>query len=322
AEAVRNTGTDCRVWMQLNHPGKQSPSLLSKQPVAPSAVPLGGAVGKAFNTPRALTHDEILAIIERFATSAQLAEKAGFHGVQIHGAHGYLVSQFLSPHHNRREDDWGGSAEKRRRFVMAVYTAIRAKTSDNFTVAIKLNSADFQRGGFTEEESLEVVAQLGKAGIDLIEISGGTYEKPAMVGPPKKASTQAREAYFLAFAAKARKATDVPLAVTGGFRSTAGMQDALDSGATDLIGLARPLAVYPDLPKHLFADPDYRVTLQRPSTGMKGLDAVFALDVSWYERQIALLAAGKEPNPDAGAWGTAWHMLKVGGAAAFKKRRA
>ncbi len=322
ADAVHAAARGTVLWMQLNHPGKQSPAVLSAVPVAPSAVPLTGTVGKAFAKPRALEHEEVWDIVRRFGRAAALAEEAGFHGVQIHGAHGYLVSQFLSPHHNRRDDDWGGSAEKRRRFLLEIIQAVRASTRPDFQVGVKLNSADFQRGGFTEDESLEAVVALEAAGVDLVEVSGGTYERPAMVGPKQKASTVAREAYFLEFAAKAKAAVAVPVAVTGGFRSGAAMQGALADGATDLIGMARPLAVAPDLPDLLRDDPSYAVSVRRPSTGFKLLDTMFMLDISWFEGQLARMAAGGEPDADAGAYGTVWHMARTMGRAAFTRRRA
>ncbi|MEC8429016.1 MAG: NADH:flavin oxidoreductase/NADH oxidase family protein, partial [Pseudomonadota bacterium] len=171
ASAATQNGTE--FWAQLNHPGKQIPNFLNKQPVAPSAIPLGNGLDKAFNCPRELTDNEIEAIIQRFATSAKLAQQAGFTGVQIHSAHGYLVNQFLSPHHNRRTDRWGGPLENRMRFLMEIYHNIRKAVGEDFPVAIKLNSADFQKGGFSEEDFLLVVQELDKLGIDLIEVSGG-----------------------------------------------------------------------------------------------------------------------------------------------------
>ncbi|WP_369600250.1 NADH:flavin oxidoreductase/NADH oxidase family protein [Hahella sp. SMD15-11] len=319
AEAATRHGTEC--WMQLNHPGKQIPSFLSKQPVAPSAVPLGGGLEKAFNPPRALTEDEILTIIGKFATAARLAKATGFTGVQIHGAHGYLVSQFLSPHHNRRKDRWGGSLENRMRFVLEVYAAIRAAVGEDFPVGIKLNSADFQRGGFEEGEAIEVIRALSAQGIDLIEISGGNYESPAMMGKAKK-STVEREAYFLDFAEQVRQHTDVPLVVTGGFRSGRAMQQALESGATDMIGLARPLTLYPDLPKRIEANPDFRAEFTRPSTGMRDLDRMAMLDITWYECQIERIADGKQPDPKLSAWSAVIHTFGRLGVHAFRKRRA
>lgn len=175
AHAAKSAGA--RVWMQINHPGRQSPRNLSRRPVAPSAIGLKG-MGGAFAKPRALLEEEIFDIIARFARTAALAERAGFDGVQIHGAHGYLLSQFLSPRTNLREDAWGGDAERRRRFPLEVVRAVRAAVSSDFSVGLKLNSADFQRGGFDEDESMAFVEALSDTGVDLLEISGGT-SRPA-----------------------------------------------------------------------------------------------------------------------------------------------
>jgi 2,4-dienoyl-CoA reductase-like NADH-dependent reductase (Old Yellow Enzyme family) len=294
AKAGTKDGT--HLWMQLNHPGKQSPKQVSPEPVAPSAVPLGDALSAGFNPPRALTEAEIEAIIARFARAAALAKETGFTGVQIHGAHGYLVSQFLSPHHNRRTDQWGGSLENRMRFVLEIYAAIRAATGPDYPIGIKLNSADFQKGGFSEEDSMQVVKALSEAGIDLIEISGGTYEAPAMMKGKReevKESTRKREAYFLQYAAELRKTVNVPLVVTGGFRSSAGMEDALESGATDMVGLCRPLILKPDLPNAAIADPDFRYDLKEPSTGIRMLDMMTMIGLTWYEGQLWRLSKGK-----------------------------
>lgn len=292
-----------QIWMQLNHPGKQTPKILNRDPVAPSAVPFRKELQSMFATPRALTGDEINGIIRRFATSAAIAEKTGFDGVQIHGAHGYLVSQFLSPHHNQRTDEWGGSAENRMRFVLEVYRAIRAATSKGFGVGIKLNSADFQRGGFTEEESLAVISALTAEGMDLVEISGGNYENPAMAGGEVRDSTLAREAYFLEFAEKVRQHTKVPLMVTGGFRTSKGMASAVNSGATDLVGVARSLAVEPDMPKRIMAGEDFTSLVRPITTGIKAIDKMALMEVSWYTRQLGRMGKGKKPKQhDRGFW--------------------
>jgi len=314
-------------WAQLNHPGKQSPFILSKQPVAPSAVALRGGIEKGFNTPRALTENEILDLIKKFATAARLSKEVGFTGVQIHGAHGYLVSQFHSPHHNRRSDRWGGSMQNRMRFVLEIYKAMRAEVGDGFPIGIKLNSADFQKGGFTQAESMQVIEALTKAGIDLIEISGGTYESPAMMGAdkrskPQKDSTKKREAYFLSYAEQVREVSDIPLVVTGGFRSSAGMRDAIASGATDMVGLARPIILYPDIPNNAMADAGYEVDLKEPTTGSKVVDTMTMMALIWFEEQIHMMGKGKEPNPNLSAWKAAFNnSLRMGGAA-FKPRRA
>jgi len=311
-----------KIWMQLNHPGKQIPSFLSKEPVAPLAISLGKGLDKAFNKPRALTEPEIIAIIDKFATSAKFAKDAGFDGVQIHGAHGYLVSQFLSSRHNKREDKWGGSLENRMRFVVELYDAMRAKVGSEFPIGIKLNSADYMKGGFTPEESMQVIKKLGDIGIDLIEISGGTYESPSMVGHKIKDSTKAREAYFLDYAEQARSIVSTKLVVTGGFRSTKAMNNALASGATDMVGLARPLAIYPHLPNQAMQDESFTAFVPTPTTGLRGVDKMAMLSITWFETQIARIAKGKSPKSDLSAWVTVIGIMKDMGRQAFKPRRA
>ncbi|MEQ1439542.1 NADH:flavin oxidoreductase/NADH oxidase family protein [Fontimonas sp. SYSU GA230001] len=297
AEAA--TGNGAAIWMQLNHPGRQSPKGLNRENVAPSAVPFGKDLQAMFAPPRALRGDEIEDIIRRFATGAQLCREAGFTGVQIHGAHGYLVSQFLSPLTNQRTDQWGGNAENRRRFVLRVLAAMRERVGSDFPIGIKLNSADFQRGGFEESESLDVIAALADAGIDLIEISGGTYEAPAMAG--LRASTRAREAYFLSFAEKVRKRVSTPLLVTGGFRTLPAMREALESGALDLIGLARPLAIEPDASRRLIAGEETRFKVKPIKTGIGMVDRAGLMEVMWYSRQLKRMGRGEEPRPNESA---------------------
>lgn len=315
------------IWPQLNHPGKQIPNFLSEEPVAPSAISLGRGLDKGFNTPRALSEPEILAIIQKFATSAKLAKDAGFTGVQIHGAHGYLVSQFLSSRHNQREDQWGGSLENRMRFVLSIYRAIRENVGAKFPIGIKLNSADFMKGGFTEDESMEVVQALAEAGIDLIEISGGTYESPSMMGDKSKKtelkeSTIKREAYFMDYMEKVRKLVKTPLVVTGGFRSGLAMNEALQTGATDFVGIARTMAVDPEFPNKLIADSKYSMPLTVPTTGKPMLDKMAMVGLVWYEHQMWRLAKGKNAKPTLSALGVVLKTLFSAGIYSFKKRRA
>ncbi|ENU91051.1 NADH:flavin oxidoreductase/NADH oxidase family protein [Acinetobacter vivianii] len=286
--------------IQLSHPGRQCPKGLNKETVAPSAVPFSPVLATMFGTPRELTHDEILDIIQRFATAAAVCEKAGFEGVQFHGAHGYLISQFLSPLTNKRTDQWGGSIENRMRFLLEIYKAVRAATSENFIISVKLNSADFQRGGITEEDVITVFKAIDAAGIDIIEISGGTYEAPAMAGAKaekRKASTIAREAYFLEFAEKIRQHVSCKLMVTGGFRTVEGMNAALASGACDFIGIARPLAVEPDLPERLIAGHDVRYAVNQIKTGIPFVDKMAIMEIIWYAAQFKAIGQGKKPNP-------------------------
>ncbi|CAA0109639.1 NADH oxidase [BD1-7 clade bacterium] len=325
AEAGKKNGAS--IWAQLNHPGKQIPNFISKEPLAPSAIALEGGLEKGFNQPRALTELEIFKIIDQFATSARLAKESGFTGVQIHGAHGYLVSQFLSSRHNQRDDQWGGSLERRMHFVLTLYQAIRDQVGDDFPIGIKLNSADFMKGGFTEDESMQVVQALANAGIDLIEISGGTYESPSMMGSDKKddtrkQSTIKREAYFLDYMEKVRQLVDTPMVVTGGFRSAPTMIEALQSGATDFIGLARTTAVDPEFPNKLLTDRNYSMPLDNPTTGNPAMDAMVMLGVTWYEHQLRRIANGKDPKPNLNTWGVVVKTLFSAGVYGFKKRRA
>lgn len=286
--------------IQLSHPGRQCPKGLNKETVAPSAVPFSPVLATMFGTPRELTHAEILDIIQRFATAAAVCEKAGFEGVQFHGAHGYLISQFLSPLTNKRTDQWGGSIENRMRFLLEIYKAVRAVTSENFIISVKLNSADFQRGGITEEDVITVFKAIDTAGVDIIEISGGTYEAPAMAGAKaekRKASTIAREAYFLEFAEKIREHVSCKLMVTGGFRTVEGMNAALQSGACDFIGIARPLAVEVDLPERLIAGHDVRYAVNQIKTGIPFVDKMAIMEIIWYAAQFKAIGQGKKPNP-------------------------
>jgi 2,4-dienoyl-CoA reductase-like NADH-dependent reductase (Old Yellow Enzyme family) len=315
------------IWVQLNHPGRQANLLeLGHTPVAPSPVPLNlpGAT-----TPRELTSDEIENIIERFATAAVVCETAGFDGVQVHGAHGYLVAQFLSPASNLRTDDWGGDPERRMRFVLEVVRRIRARVSPGFAVGIKLNSADFQRGGFTEEESRGVVAALAKEGLDLIEVSGGSYESPAMMGSAA-ASTRAREAYFLEYARTVRGLVgDIPLAVTGGFRSRAAMAAAVGAGECDVVGLGRPTATTTDAADVILTGRAEALTTHQVRYGMRGvlskvvnlktLDGI--LDLSWHTDQLHRVGAGLEPDPERGRLATTVAMLRRNGRASFRRKR-
>ena len=297
------TDQGAAIWVQLNHPGKQSPKGLNASNLSPSAIPFREDMAAFFETPREATTAEIREIIQRFGRSAAICKKAGFSGVQIHGAHGYLISQFLSPHHNQRVDEWGGSSANRRLFLMAVYTEIRRQVGADFPVGIKLNSADFQRGGFTEEESIDTIQALVEAGIDLIEISGGTYEAPAMSGAfqkPQKASTAAREAYFLEFAEKVRARSQVLLMVTGGFRTADGMNAALRSGSLDIVGLARLLAIDPDAPTALLQGRDSPQRVRPISTGIKPVDRMGIMEVLWYTRQLRRIAEGGDPRPNEG----------------------
>lgn len=301
--AATGKRTNTHIWPQLNHPGKQSPKMVNDAPVAPSVVPIPNDM---FEPPRELTDSEIEDIIDRFAEAAARLEEAGFTGVQLHGAHGYLIGQFLSPHHNRREDKWGGSFDNRFRFVEEVYKRVRARTGDDFNVGIKINSSDFQKGGFTEEDSIEVAKRLDGLGIDLIEISGGSWENPVNrkgKQEVKKESTLKREAYFLEYAEKVKSQISTPLVVTGGFRSSEGMSEALATGALDMAGVARPFAVDPKFGTHVLQNPKHVSHVAPIRSGIKKIDAMAIMEISWYTMQIERISQGKKVQTKAdGVW--------------------
>lgn len=305
-----------QVWVQVNHPGRQALRFAGSRPVAPSALRAGipGAV-----TPRELTTAEIRDIIGRFARTSQIAEAAGFDGMQVHGAHGYLVSQFLSPRANERTDEWGGTPEHRMRFLVEVVRAIRGAVSPTFAVGVKLNSADFQRGGFSAEESMAVVEALDAERVDLLEISGGTYEAPAMVGHDAAESTRAREAYFLEYAEEVRDRITTPLMLTGGFRSAEAMRAAVTSGAIDVVGIGRPLAVDTDGPGGLLDGSLDRVRAGDKRIGHKQLDGL--TDLYWHTRQLHRLGAGREPNLREPAPVTLAHAILGNGWRSLRRRR-
>ena len=247
-------------WAQISHAGRQTQKIVNPHPKAPSAVKLG-LPGGQFGEPVALTETEIQELVGRFALCARVVKEAGFTGVQVHAAHGYLLSQFLSPRSNLRTDQYGGVLENRARMLLEVVRAVRESVGPSFPVAVKLNSADFQRGGFDFADSLQVAQWLQQEGVDLLEISGGTYEQPKLLGvegieevdPQEVAqSTQQREAYFVDFALAMREQVSIPFMVTGGFRRRDAMEQAIASGGADVIGLGRPMCVMTDAPEQLF----------------------------------------------------------------------
>ncbi len=319
ALATKNKKT--HLWAQLNHPGKQTPRFLTKTPVAPSAIPLAPPLNNIFNTPRELSENEIREIISRFAYAAKIAKECGFQGVQIHGAHGYLVDQFLSSAHNQRNDQWGGSLENRMRFVTEIYKAIRAFVGALFPIGIKINSADLNKGGFTHEEALLVAKILSDLGIDLIEVSGGSYESPTMTGKKIKGSTQKREAYFLNYAKDIKDVVKCPIMVTGGFRTGSFMNLALKNNELDLIGLARPLCINPNFSNQLLNGEKIESQVSPISSGFKILDQLFPLEIIWYTMQIKRLGKKKNPIPSANVYYVILKTALVTGIQSFKKVR-
>lgn len=282
-------------WVQLNHPGRQTMANLGQQALAPSAVSLDlGGFSKMFAQPKAMTEDDIQDVITRFATSARLAEKAGFSGAQIHAAHGYLLSQFLSPLSNQRTDRWGASVENRARLLLEVIKAVRAAVSPGFCVAVKLNSADFQRGGFDAADARAVVELLNPLAIDLLELSGGSYEAPAMQGEARDGRTLAREAYFIEMASDLAKVASMPVMVTGGIRRLPIVQQVLDSGIA-MAGIATALTLEPHLIKQWRAGRDLNPQLPPIRWKRKPLASLASMAVVRY--QLRRLSRGRQPKP-------------------------
>ena len=290
-----------KVMVQLNHPGKQAPKTVSKQTVAPSAVPLGNGLNKLFSTPRALTTSEVEELVQKFVTSAKVAKEAGFSGVQIHAAHGYLISQFLSPHDNRRTDKYGGSLENRMRFLKEIYLGMREELGKDFTIGIKINSTDFKEDGLTEEDSLKTIIELANLGLDFVEISGGTYERPAMMGATSKSTNQV---FFAEYSKKIKQKIEIPVVVTGGIRSINAMNTLLNDNTTDFIGIARPLTIDPNIPNKIKQGTYTIVETTRVSTGVKKLDKIFGslLGIVYYQVLMQNIAKGKEPKATKNAW--------------------
>ncbi len=318
------TQNNTHLWMQLSHAGRQTPFSINKESRAPSVQPLptlGGVL--KFGVPKELSQSEILNIIDQFVNAAEVAKQTGFTGVQLHSAHGYLLSEFLSPNVNQRTDEWGGSIENRSRLLITTIEAIRDKVGGNFPISVKLNSSDFQKGGFTHEESIQVAKILNNTSLDLLEISGGTYEnftalemdsfnlKKAKTIKPQR-STRVREAYFLKYAEAIKDVISIPLAVTGGFRSAEGMNNALQSGACDVIGLGRPLCSEPDIVNKLISGEKKSATLYENmlefGPWILGLNSPISLmrsnnkaaQVYWCYRQILKIADGNEVDTKLG----------------------
>ena len=314
AEAGKRGGN--HFWAQISHAGRQCQKMVNPHPKAPSAVKLG-LPGGQFGEPVAMFEADIEAVIAGFARCARVLKNAGFTGVQLHAAHGYLLSQFLSPRSNQRKDQWGGSLENRARALLESVRAVRDAVGPSFPVGVKLNSADFQRGGFDFEESLQVAKWLEAESVDLLEISGGTYEQPRLLNvdgiepvedQSVKASTKAREAYFVDFAQAMRKELTMPLMVTGGLRRLDAMEDALASGSADVIGIGRPLCGMPKAMNELLSGaaelPRFENQLSLLPSWLKFLEGInlfktigtFATQY-WYYEQISILGHTGEIDP-------------------------
>ena len=316
--SAAGTKNNTQLWMQISHAGRQTPGEINSSPMAPSNIRLK-IPGKNYGTPVPMTEEDILDVIEKFVFTAKIARETGFTGVQFHSAHGYLLSEFLSPDINNRNDAWGGDIENRARIHLEIIKRSREEVGEDFPISVKMNSADFQKGGFAADDSIIVAKMLESAGVDIIEISGGTYEQPKLIGvddltinpersEQRKESTIAREAYFLEYAKDIRKAVSLPLMVTGGFRTKEGIEDALKSNICQIIGIGRPLCADPYCVKKMIEGqldilPSFEKTLSlgpsilspsSPFTIIKAINAFGAM--AWFYQQIKNMAKGLMPN--------------------------
>jgi 2,4-dienoyl-CoA reductase-like NADH-dependent reductase (Old Yellow Enzyme family) len=274
--AVRGARGGGQIWVQLGHAGALAYAPIGT-PKGPSALDLPGLKADA------LTAAEVRALPDQFARTARMAQDLGFGGAEIHAAHGFLLSQFLSPLFNRRTDAYGGSISGRMRLLLETLRAVRAAVAQDFVVALKLNATDQLSGGLTETDALKVVSALGGTGLDLLDISGGTY----FPGAPSSSDRASSGPYFLDFAAQARRRTDVPLMVTGGFKRRADAENAIRSGAVDAVGLARALVLDPCLPKTWAAggeDPVFPRFETPPSGGL----------TAWYTMRLTDLGRDRD----------------------------
>lgn len=288
-KTVTDTGT--HFWAQLNHAGRQATVFSTFRPVSASDVKL--KKNGMFAKPRPLKESEVEDIIEKFVKTTFFCRRVGFTGVQFHAAHGYLLSQFLSPRTNKRTDKWGGSIENRSRLLLSVVEQTRKAIGHEFPISVKLNSADFQKGGFDEADALYVIKELEKRGVDLLEISGGTYEEVTFFTQKGvKQSTKEREAYFLDFAKEVRKESQIPIMVTGGFRTLAFCNEVLKNKELDIVGFGRPFLLADNFAAGFLegslekvADP----VIKSPMAGYYDMAVA-----GYYDYQIERIASGKK----------------------------
>lgn len=275
--ARRGSANHASLWLQLGHAGAMAHQPIST-PKGPSALEFPELKCAA------LSRDEIRRLPSEFAHAAARAKALGFGGVQIHAAHGFLLSQFLSPLFNRRDDDYGGSIANRMRLLLEVIEDVRSAVGPGFPVALKLNSSDQLEGGLTQADALKVISALDRTGIDLIDVSGGTY----FPGARSASETAGRGLYFLDFARRARRLTGKPIMLTGGFKNLAQAGEAVSDGSVDFVGLARALVLDPDLPRHwqmgLVDGPVFPRFSEPPEGGV----------TAWYTMRLADIGENRE----------------------------
>lgn len=275
-----HTGS-AKITAQINHGGMQCSRETVAQTIAPSAINADFLQRPA----RVMTEDEIAQMIQAYAQAARRAHAAGFDAVQLHSAHGYLINQFLSPFVNRRTDAWGGSFEKRLRFLREVVHAVRAEVGADYPLFIKLGmkDADALEGGLTPEDGARIVAELAPMGLDAVEISGGIGGGESL-NSSSGIRTPEDEAYFRPLAQRAREQTDLPILLVGGMRSRAVMEEVLAAGDADFISMSRPLICEPDLPRRLRAGQERAACISGNQCWPKGMDEGIACKCPGVER--------------------------------------
>ena len=311
AEAGTTNGAHC--WVQISHGGRQTSRLTCLKPVSASDVQLKKLA--LFSKPRPLSEEEVEEIIQKYINAGRICKEAGFSGIQIHGAHGYLISQFLSPLTNKRTDKYGGSIENRARLLMDIVKGCRKELGPEFPISVKINSADFQRGGFEESDALAVIKMLEKEKIDLLEISGGTYDNIAFMQKKNvRISTRQREAFFIDFAKKIREVSSIPLMVTGGFRSLEFCEEVLKGQELDMIGLARPYLQDSTFPEKWITGQEDIIgesSFNFPLKSMKDM-----AEAGFYDYQIRRIAESKKLKPGYSPWMAilrmTWNELRKG----------
>jgi len=315
AAAGRKNGT--HIWVQISHSGRQTSRFNNSRPFAPSQVQLKRFA--LFGTPKEMSEQDILEVVDGFVRAASIAKAAGFTGVQIHSAHGYLLSEFLSPVTNRRQDKWGGSIHNRCRLLLTIIEETRSAVGSDYPISVKLNSSDFQKGGLTEQESLQVVELLYKAGVDLLEVSGGTYEQSVFLLMNARASTRKREAYFIEFARKVRDKCRIPLMVTGGFRTHAFCQEVLTNDEVDFIGMARPFIASVEKISGFLKGDVQRVDDPVIRTGIPILEN--AAEGGFHARQLIRLSQGKDYNAGMSGLSSAIFLVTYEFMKSLKRRK-
>lgn len=288
--------------MQISHPGRQLYAAQGVEAVSASdsRLDMGSeTLSKLFAPARAMTQDEIRGLVRRFGETALAAQASGFDGVEVHAAHGYLLAQFLSPLTNHREDEWGGSLENRARLLLEIVRTIRDRVGPDFVIGVKLNSADFQKGGFDVSDAAQVVEWLGNEPVDFVEISGGTYESAAMMGDSQDGrinqSTIEREAYFLDFAKDIAAAATMPLMVTGGITQRDTADRVIDTDGIDLVGIARGLIITPNLPNRWKSDHNVKGPVQTVRWKNPALRSLANMALA--KANLRRMSRGETPKP-------------------------